>query len=114
METIGKYEIVRRMGAGALGEVFEVRAAGSARGILRTCASTDPALRQRFTAIAEQLRGLAHPAVATTLDSGLDNGTPFLVEEFLGGEPLSRRLERGAPFGLQESMAVLFQIAQAL
>ncbi len=114
METIGKYEIVRRLGAGALGEVYEVRTATGARGVLRACASPDPALRERFAATAERLRGLVAPTIAIVFDSGVENGTPFLVEEFLSGEPLDRRLERGAPFSLQEGMALLFQLAQAL
>lgn len=114
METIGKYEIVRRMGTGALGEVYEVRAPNRPRGVLRTCAIEDPIVRQQFLSAGELLRNLVHPAVAAILDAGVASGTPYVVEEFLSGEALDRRLERGAPFALPESMAILFQIAQAL
>lgn len=115
METIGKYEIVRRMGTGALGEVYEGRdPATGVRCVVKTCSTDDPAVRERFLAAAQAARALVHPAVATVLDAGREAGKPFLVEEFLSGEALDRRLERGAPLPTQQSVGMLFQVAQAL
>ncbi len=114
METIGTYEIVRRMGTDALGEIYECRGPSALRCILRTCALDDARSREQFAAAALRLRELRHPAIAAVLDSGVEQGVPYMVEEFLAGEMLDRRLERGAPMALQDSMAVLFQVAQAL
>jgi serine/threonine protein kinase len=115
METIGKYEIVRRMGTGPLGEIYEARdPATGARCVIKTCSVDDQALRERFLAAAKATRSLLHPAIVTVLDAGLEAGKPFLAEEFLSGEALDRRLERGAPLPTEQSVGVLFQVSQAL
>ena len=115
METIGKYEVVRGMGTGVLGEIYEARdAVTGARCVLKICALEDAEVRAEFLAAAERTVGWVHPSIATVLDCGTEAGKPYLAEEFLSGEGLDRRLERGAPLGMQASVSLLFQVAQAL
>ncbi|MEO8504694.1 MAG: TonB family protein [Acidobacteriota bacterium] len=115
METIGKYEVVRSMGTGVLGEIYEARGAVTgARCVLKICALEDAEVRAEFLAAAERSLELIHPSIASVLDCGTEAGKPYLAEEFLSGEGLDRRLERGAPIGMQASVSLLFQVAQAL
>ena len=75
--------------------------------------SDNAELRQRFEQEARAVSSLNHPHICTLHDIGHENGIDFIVMEYIEGETLATRLERGAiPFG--EAIEIGVQVADAL
>jgi serine/threonine protein kinase/Tol biopolymer transport system component len=97
---LGPYEILALIGAGGMGEVY--RACDSR--LDRTVAvktlihrrSADQDLRRRFEREARLISGLSHPHICTLFDIGREGETDYLVMEYLEGETLAHRLQRGS------------------
>ena len=114
---LGPYEIVSKIGAGGMGEVWRAKDTRLERNVAvkilpAEFASSAP-LKLRFEREAKTISQLNHPNICTLHDVGHDNGTDFLVMELIDGESLSSRLARG-PMPLQEVIRVGAQIADAL
>ena len=75
--------------------------------------TNDPAARQRFEREARAVAALSHPHICTLHDIGQQDGTDFLVMEFLDGETLAARLARGK-LPLDQALHYGIQIADAL
>src|SRR5262245_15042217 len=114
---LGPYEILSPIGAGGMGEVYRARDTRLDRSVavklLSAHLSSSPELRQRFEREARSVSGLNHPNICTLHDVGEQDGIHFLVMEFLQGETLASRLQRG-PLPLAEALSVAIQIADAL
>ncbi len=114
---LGPYEIVERLGAGGMGEVYRARDTRLDRTvaikILRTHLSGDSTLRQRFEREARVISSLNHPHICVLYDVGRQDGVDFIVMECLEGEPLAKRLEKG-PLPLEQVLKFGTQIADAL
>ncbi len=114
---LGPYEIEAPLGAGGMGEVYKARDARLDRivavKILPAHLSGDPLLRQRFENEAKAVSSLNHPHICTLHDVGSQDGTDYLVMEFLEGETLGVRLEKG-PLPLAQVLKYGVQIADAL
>src|SRR5262249_25005916 len=97
---LGPYEVLSALGAGGMGEVYKARDTRLDRTvavkILGDSVATDPHFRERFDREACALSQLPHPHICTLHDVGEQDGTAFLVMEFLDGETLADRLMRGA------------------
>ena len=113
------YEIVSLLGKGGMGAVFlarHLRLKGKqvAIKVLLNSASLNPELYARFQREAEIASQLGHPNIVEVLDfDTLPDGTPFLVMEYLRGESLEQRLERG-PIPLAETLGLTRQVGSAL
>ena len=105
------------LGAGGMGEVYRARDTRLERTVAIKVLSSSPALspdlRQRFEREARTISQLNHPHICTLHDIGSDNGTDFLVMEYLEGETLAQRLKRG-PLPLDELLKIGTEIADAL
>jgi eukaryotic-like serine/threonine-protein kinase len=114
---LGPYEIQSPLGAGGMGEVYRARDTRLDRTVaikvLPAHFSTDPVRKQRFEREARAISGLNHPNICTLHDVGSQNGIDYLVMEFVEGESLARRLERG-PLPLEQALKVGREIADAL
>src|SRR5512146_3102453 len=114
---LGPYEIQGALGAGGMGEVYRARDTRLDRTvaikILSSHLSSTPALRQRFEREARAISSLQHPHICVLHDLGSDNGTDYLVMEYLDGESLADRLARG-PLRLNEALKIAAEIAEAL
>ena len=93
---IGHYKIVGAIGTGGMGAVYlAIRTDGEfeqkvAVKFLRQAFSS-PAARQRFLRERQILASLRHPFIAQLIDGGTtDDGTPYLVMEYVAGTPLTR------------------------
>jgi Tol biopolymer transport system component/predicted Ser/Thr protein kinase len=114
---LGPYEIQAQIGSGGMGEVYK---AADTR-LNRTVAikvlpphfAENPEMKQRFEREAQTIAGLNHPHICTLHDVGTQNGSLFLVMEYLEGETLAQRLARG-PLPLDEALKVATEIADAL
>lgn len=114
---LGPYEIQSPLGAGGMGEVYRAKDTRLDRTvaikILPTHLSADPEFKQRFEREARSISSLNHPHICHLYDVGSQDGTDFLVMEFLDGETLAERLRRGAlPFA--ELLKIGMEIAEAL
>ena len=97
---LGPYEIVSAIGAGGMGEVYKARDTRLDRTVaikvLPEHVANDPDLKQRFEREAKTISSLNHPHICTLYDIGNQDGIDFLVMEYLEGDTLAQRLEKGA------------------
>src|SRR5271169_769346 len=96
---LGPYEIQSPLGAGGMGEVYLARDTRLDRTvavkILPTHLSSNLEAKQRFEREARAISSLNHPNICTLHDVGHQDGTDFLVMEYLDGETLADRLMKG-------------------
>ena len=113
----GPYEIVSRIGAGGMGEVFRGRDTRLDRPVaikvLPASLAGNEQFRARFEREAHTISQLNHPNICTLYDIGHENDTSYLVMELLDGESLADRLARG-PLSLVEVLRYGTQIGAAL
>ena len=97
---LGPYEIQSPLGAGGMGEVYRAQETRLGRDvaikILPVHLVSTPEARERFESEARAVSSLNHPHICSLHDMGHHDGTDFLVMEYLEGESLAKRLEKGA------------------
>lgn len=97
---LGPYEIQCPLGAGGMGEVYRALDTRLARTvavkILPSHLSDNPEARQRFEREARTISSLNHPNICTLYDVGHQEGIDYLVMEFLEGETLADRIQKGS------------------
>src|SRR3981189_2247052 len=95
----GPYEILAPLGAGGMGEVYRARDTRLDRTVaikvLPEALAADSQFRERFDREARTISQLDHPHICPLYDVGEQNGTAYLVMQYLEGETLATRLERG-------------------
>src|SRR5215471_5165099 len=93
---LGPYEIQSALGAGGMGEVYSARDTRLDRivaiKVLNSSIACSVELKQRFEREARIISRLNHPHICTLHDVGHQDGTDFLVMEYLEGETLAQRL----------------------
>jgi serine/threonine-protein kinase len=115
-----RYRIVRHVGAGGMGAVYEgldaVTSARVAVKILTAEAAKDPTLMGRFEREARATSALATPHIVRTLDAGFDAGIqlPYLVMEFLDGEDVQQLIRRLGPLSPDLALRVVAQACLGL
>ncbi|MBC7618946.1 MAG: serine/threonine protein kinase, partial [Candidatus Saccharibacteria bacterium] len=114
---MGAWEIVRAVGVGGMGEVFEAkRADGSFEGraavkLLKRGMDSAAVLR-RFAQERQALARLSHPHIARLLDAGASaDGLPYFVLEYVDGQPLDKAV-LGIP--VQARLNLFLQLADAV
>jgi serine/threonine protein kinase len=103
-KAIGRYEVVKTIGKGAMGVVYKARDPLLDRIVaVKTIMSPQQqgrrvrsAFLERFQREAKAAAKMSHPAIVTIFDVGVDedSGAPFMVLEYLPGESLADRLDR--------------------
>jgi len=115
--TLGRYQLLESIGAGGMGEVWRARDANLDRDVaikfLRTGMSVGTESRERFRREALVLSRLSHPGVATVFDFDTQDGTDFLVMEYVPGGSLEARIASG-PLPLDDLSRFGAAIAEAL
>jgi TolB-like protein/Tfp pilus assembly protein PilF len=110
----GRYSVIRAIGHGGFGTVYEAHDTVLNRLValktLHTTTSPHPNAAREGEAAAR----LAHPNIAAVYDAGLlEGGTPYLIYEMLHGETVESRLARG-PVAPREALDIAIPIARAL
>jgi len=116
-KQLGPYQITAALGAGGMGEVYRARDTRLDRTVaikvLPGHLSASAQGRQRFEREARALSSFSHPHICTLYDVGHEDGFDFIVMEFLEGESLAARLEKG-PLPIADVLRYAVQIADAL
>jgi len=114
---LGPYEIQSPLGSGGMGEVYRALDTRLNRTVavkvLASHLSASPELKQRMEREARAISSLNHPCICQLYDIGSQDGTDFLVMEFLEGESLSDRLRKG-PIVPHEMYKIGIAVAEAL
>ena len=114
---LGPYEILSPLGAGGMGEVYRAKDTRLDRSVaikvLPSHLSSHPELKQRMEREAKAISALQHANICTLYDIGTQDGTDFLVMEYLEGQTLAERLKKG-PLAIDQVLKIATEIAQAL
>ena len=114
---LGPYEIQSPLGAGGMGEVYRARDTRLDRivaiNVLTEGLESTPEVRQRFDREARAVSSLNHPHICALYDVGHQDGIDYLVMEYLEGQTLAARIEKG-PLPTPELLRTASQIADAL
>ena len=114
---LGPYEIQSPLGAGGMGEVYRAMDTRLDRTVaikvLPAHLSSDPDLKQRLEREAKTISSLQHVNICTLYDIGTQGDTDFLVMEYLEGQTLADRLQKG-PLPIDQLLKIATEIAQAL
>jgi len=115
MDSIGKYQILEKIGTGGFGAVYKAYDPFIKRHVaIKTCSSDDADIRERFFQEAEIAGNLHHRNITTVYDFGIHDGLPYLIQEHLSGEDLDAKIKRGDYLPFPEKLHVLLQIARGL
>ena len=114
---LGRYEVLAHLGSGGMGDVYRARDTRLdkqvALKVIGRAYARDPASQQRFEQERRLTASLDHPHICRLLDAGREGDVEYLAMEYLDGESLARRLERGAlPVG--DAIGFAIEIAEAL
>ncbi len=115
---LGEFQILRELGAGGMGRVYEALDPELDRRVaIKTLLpeiSGNQALMERFRAEGVSLARLNHPNITTLFALRRDQATMFLVMEMIDGKPLDHVLAKLGRLGLTETQAIVSQIATGL
>ena len=115
--TVLQYQILERLGAGGMGEVYKARDTRLNRfvamKVLPADMSADPERRRRFVHEAQAASALNHPNIITIYDIVDDGDTQFMVVEYVAGKTLLELTPKG---GLAVPLSIQYaaQMAEAL
>ena len=117
----GKYELVRLLGKGAMGEVWLAKHASlggefAIKLVRPEAREADDSAIARFQQEAQVSAKLSRKTrhIVSVIDHGEENGLAYLVMELLEGESLEARIERSGELDVPETVAIVTQIARAL
>jgi len=116
----GRYRVERKLGGGAIGNVYECTNTWTTRRValklLRRDFADDPEIAQRFLIEARAATTVAHPNIVDVLDMGEDPESKhlYLVQEFLEGRDLHEHLKAKGHLTVGEARDVLLPVMHAL
>jgi serine/threonine-protein kinase len=114
----GRYELIRRIAVGGMGEVWEATDTLLGRQvavkIMKEEFRTAPTFLARFRAEARHAGRLNHPGIAAVYDYGETDAAAFLVMELVSGRPLSELMVQQPALSAPAKLSILAQAADAL
>ena len=116
-DTVGPYRIESQIGEGGMGFVY--RATGPngvvvALKLVKAELAKDSVFRRRFEREAATAARVGHPNVVPVLDTGEDDGIPYMAQEFIGGGSLEDRIKRDERLDLDFTLDVCTQVGEGL
>lgn len=118
IRAFGDYEIIELIGKGGMGKVYKARQPLLNRivalKILSPKLTEDTTYVARFRREAALAANLNHPNIVTVHAAGESNGVHYFIMEWVEGESLQKRLDRGGRMQPSEAIAIILEVAQAL
>src|SRR5712691_5185862 len=115
--AVGPYEIVVRLGAGGMGEVYRARDPRLGRDVaikvLTDAAAADRDRLRRFVAEAKAASALNHPHILTVHEIGETDTGPYIVTELVDGQTV-RELLSGGPLPVPQALDIAIQAAEGI
>jgi len=113
----GKYRIVEEVGAGGMGVVYRAEDLRLKRAValkfLPPHLMDAPGLKERFLVEAQAAAALSHPNICVVYEVGESEDRPYIAMEYVEGETLRDRIQRG-PLPVEEALELALQIAAGL
>jgi serine/threonine protein kinase len=122
LQKLGRYELVRELGRGAMGVVYEgfdpvvgrrVAVKTARRDVIESSTRADE-LMARFLREARAAGALNHPNIVTVYDAGEENGVAYIAMEFLDGTDLQKLLDQNRRFPVDQVLEITSTICGAL
>lgn len=118
LRTVGEYDLLSKIADGGMGSVYKARNNLTndiiAIKIVPANMANNQVLIKRFEQEFKAASTLDHPNIVRALDFGYDNGSPFLVMEYVEGETLGQRIDRQGRLPEKDAVRIVAQIAQGL
>jgi serine/threonine-protein kinase len=111
------YQIIELLGVGGMGRVFRARAADGSEvaiKLVKTDYAADDTFRKRFYREAHIAESVKHPNVVPVLATGEHNGLPYMVQRFVDGMSLEKRLKDGGPLDRPTAVRICNDVAAGL
>ncbi|MEU1284820.1 protein kinase [Kitasatospora sp. NPDC005856] len=114
----GRYELVELLGVGGMATVWRgvdrVLGRQVAVKVLNGGLADDPRFAERFSREAQHAAMLAHPRIVMVFDSGVDQGTPFIVMELVSGRSLAALLAEQQALPVERAVGIAAAVCEAL
>jgi serine/threonine protein kinase len=118
MDKLGKFEILGKLGQGAMGVVYKARDPFIDRIVALKTLTTgfveDPHHLRRFYSEARSAGNLRHPNIVTIYELGHEGETPFIAMQFLNGESLDKIIDRMPNLPLSQKLGFVVYVCRAL
>lgn len=121
LNKLGRYEIIRVLGKGAMGLVYEARDPNLDRRVAIKTIKVENLSEEaaaeyeaRFRTEAHSAARLQHPHIVSVYDSDRHGDMAFLVMEFIQGEDLKHHLDAGRRYSLEETLRMVRDLLSAL
>ena len=115
---LGAYRIVRRVGVGGMGSVYEAEHTADGRRVavkvLNPDVARDAEVRERFLREGEAVARIRHPGIVRGTHTGEADGVTYLVMDLLDGEDLAARIAREGPLPPTESVDLVLAVTAAI
>jgi hypothetical protein len=115
---VGGYKIVKLLGAGGMGAVYEAEAPGSgtrvAVKLLSSRLASNPSSVERFRQEGRLASQLAHPRCVFVLSADTDNGRPYIVMELMPGRTLKDLVDERGPLDPHEAVLRVLDVIDGL
>jgi serine/threonine protein kinase len=116
--TLGKYELLEKLGEGATSEVYRARDTALGREValkvLKPALVADATAFQRFNHESKATAGMTHTYIASVLDVGESDGRYFIAMRYIPGQSLDKILEARGSLTWAETLRLAMQIGSAL
>jgi serine/threonine protein kinase len=112
---INQYEVIRELGAGGMGAVYLARDTKLGRKVaIKFLQSNHPELTQRFIVEARATARCQHENIVIIYEVGEHLGAPYMVLEYLKGQPLTKYLEGGQKLPYTRAIDIMTSVLKAL
>jgi serine/threonine-protein kinase len=116
---LDRYRVIRQLGAGGMGVVYEAVNLRTGRRVAIKClnpeSALDPVALRRFEGEARGATSIGNPHIIDVIDmDALPNGVHFIVLEYLDGTELGRELKTHGPFQVRRAVSIVLQMCEAL